>query len=63
LVDDVALENNMLIYGNDTTKGGYSSTSEVRLETAVIKMLVRTYAIRVWEGYNVVNSMLFCEYF
>lgn len=37
--------------------------SEVRLETAAIQMLARTYTVRVWESYNVVNSVLLCKYF
>lgn len=40
---------NLLTCGNDTTKDGYTSMSEVRLETVGIQMLARTYTIRVWE--------------
>jgi hypothetical protein len=54
---------NLLAHGNDTTKGGYTSKPEVRLETAVIQMLATTYTVCVWESYNAVNSMLFCKYF
>lgn len=54
---------NLLTYGNDITKGRYTSISEVRLETAVIQMLAWTYTVRVWENYNVVNSMILCKYF